>query len=586
MNQSTESYSFGEWQFSPLNRELIGCDKHTESLGNRASEVLRFLIVHQDRVCKYDEILNAVWGTDVFVDQGSVNQAVMEIRQKLELLRIGLNGKEIIKNRSGIGYRFNYSSAVKPGSSTSDVALMQQEQDGCQVLSTKLDSGDGEPITPQIVRDAVDEEEPLLHEESANEEPVQKSNLQNADDTKPINSQLLLQGHRKTILTMLVKTTCLTCILLAGNWMERNTAVGNHLQWMTHGILQKCLSLRFHDNNVPVQIVDMSQSAQLSTTKGTIPLTSRAALRDLLIAVAENRPRAIGVDLDFSPDEAGNLAPEDIDFFDFCLRLRNVTKIPIFLGIFRSQAMPASAWLGKDSYKDLAASILVPRDARWMPKWLHASNDFRSFGLSASLTGVHEDTTTLPSSLTWALEPERTFQEQHFSARVFLVDYGSLVALSKNALQPTSPDAIRSQGRQIQGKIVVVGDLANGTRDIFVVPGYPDYVPGVLVHACGTYTLLGHPLYLLTYWGNVIVNLVISLIVVGGFALIGRKFRYRVPAPQMAKRFQMVFILLSAVFVMIMPAASVHISRVVWDDFFLVAFVLIGYGLFETAFGA
>jgi hypothetical protein len=47
---------------------------------------------------------------------------------------------------------------------------------------------------------------------------------------------------------------------------------------------------------------------------------------------------------------------------------------PIFLGIYRSQVLPAEAQLGSRDYEQLSAGIMIPRDSKKMVQWIQAGD--------------------------------------------------------------------------------------------------------------------------------------------------------------------------------------------------------------------
>src|SRR3989442_4773855 len=82
---------------------------------------------------------------------------------------------------------------------------------------------------------------------------------------------------------------------LAVEW----TTFGKHLELMSYNLLQ----LQLPSKRVPVTILDISDlEPQVFNIDGqTGKATPRESLRGMIAAIAEQEPKAIGVDIDFSP---------------------------------------------------------------------------------------------------------------------------------------------------------------------------------------------------------------------------------------------------------------------------------------------
>jgi len=69
------------------------------SLPKKEFELLAFLATTPDKVFNRDELLNNIWGTDVFVIARTVDVHIRKVREKI--------GEEHIKTIKGVGYKFN-----------------------------------------------------------------------------------------------------------------------------------------------------------------------------------------------------------------------------------------------------------------------------------------------------------------------------------------------------------------------------------------------------------------------------------------------------------------------------------------------
>jgi two-component system, OmpR family, alkaline phosphatase synthesis response regulator PhoP len=78
-------------------------DNHKVKLPKKEFELLYFLMQKPDKVHSRNDLLNAIWGTDVFVVDRTVDVHIRKIREKI--------GEGYIETLKGIGYLF--SSKIK-----------------------------------------------------------------------------------------------------------------------------------------------------------------------------------------------------------------------------------------------------------------------------------------------------------------------------------------------------------------------------------------------------------------------------------------------------------------------------------------
>ena len=69
------------------------------TLPKKEFELLAFLATTPDKVYNREELLNNIWGTDVFVIARTVDVHIRKVREKI--------GEEHIKTIKGVGYKFN-----------------------------------------------------------------------------------------------------------------------------------------------------------------------------------------------------------------------------------------------------------------------------------------------------------------------------------------------------------------------------------------------------------------------------------------------------------------------------------------------
>lgn len=69
------------------------------ALPKKEFELLYFLVKHPNKVLNRDELLNNIWGTDVYVLARTVDVHIRKIREKI--------GEEYITTVKGVGYKFS-----------------------------------------------------------------------------------------------------------------------------------------------------------------------------------------------------------------------------------------------------------------------------------------------------------------------------------------------------------------------------------------------------------------------------------------------------------------------------------------------
>lgn len=372
-----------------------------------------------------------------------------------------------------------------------------------------------------------------------------------------------------------------TLALLAAKSLTERTVFGEHVELMTYNLLQHRLLSTRPNEDLPVIIVDISDLETVSPPGSTDApkVTSRVALQHLVQAMAEQWPRAIGIDIDFSPDPHGYVTPHDPEFFQFCLDLEAKTHVPIFLGVERSLTLPPDVWLGNEDYRELATSIVIPRDSKKMLRWIQiGASASRRPTMSAALAGTFQHSNyKLPEWLGWAVE--HTSEKRlsgDMSVGEFLIDYSSLEALERERLRTKNPVVVSDQGWLLRDKVALVGDATLGkSSDNFVIPDRQEPFPGIYVHACAAYTLIGAPLYELTGTGRWVIDLLLSLLVFGPVALVRLRYGDGTSQALSARGLESIMRWLAVMLAVLGGVVLVRTTRLMWDDFMLVAVALL-----------
>jgi len=381
--------------------------------------------------------------------------------------------------------------------------------------------------------------------------------------------------RRESFLRKASSGVMLSALVFLGGFIFHQTEFGDDFSWITFRFLERQLT---PPPQVPVTVVDISELA-LDEHEAT----PRYKLGLLLQSVVRYNPKVIGVDIDFSPtvDPQTNkqhfIEPGDPDFFADCQQLRNSAGsiTPVYLGVYRTEALPAQQWLGMTQFANLAASLLIPKDPR---------------KLLASLAG--DDAVTMSAAVArnsgseGVVEP--TWPLEMCSQNKFLVDYSLLQRLSDMRIRISSDsfdseaklDALMQSNREnIDGKMVLIGKVTAATDKFDNPVSGHEPTAGVLVNASAAFTLATRPLYdIKEPWrtlADFILAVLILLAVLSAAHLFGGGFN------QERLRISLLAVAVLAVFWF---GVKVNLHRVLWDDFLLVAMSLALHPLAERIF--
>ena len=376
------------------------------------------------------------------------------------------------------------------------------------------------------------------------------------------------------------------------------TSFGERLSSKSHDLLHRPL---LH-GDMPVSIVDMRdlKPAEFNVGGRIGIATPREPLRRMIEAIAEARPKAIGVLIDFSPDEEGYIHPRDPEFFQFCLDLRRQRGVPVFLGVHRTLAGPPAGWLGGEEYESLAANMLIPKDSRKMLSELRLEGegdpwDSRPSGagsipsksMSVALAyAYNRQSGGSPGQLrTWleaVMEGLRqlgfveTISERSLGPGLevseFSPDFSVLDSIQ--AIRTIDPSVLSYEARRFEGRVVLIGSGSlDSEQNLFEVPGRDRKYPAIFVHASAVYTLI-NPRYDVTGKGRLTFGILFSLTLVLAVILTSRHYRRAASGAAATRR----GVLTLAAMIAVMAAGFVfsRATHVAWDDF-LVAPAMIFY---------
>jgi CHASE2 domain-containing sensor protein len=365
----------------------------------------------------------------------------------------------------------------------------------------------------------------------------------------------------------------------------------------------------FNDPRLPVAVVDIS-GLDASAVEGRP--TPRAQLEGLIGAIAKQGPSAIGIDVDFSPADAGWTQRGGPQFFDYLRKL----PIPVYLGVSRSRYGEPAEWLGAGDYQVFAANIAIPaEDNREMPLWIQRGSSASCLELAAGVLGFrpeinakHKDspngrtTTCLPAmslalarkyrdngnhALHWPSNLLKPFDEELIdrandtSVALYVPDYSAVkhiqeqtsgAIVSGNEVRLALSPVLTS----LHGKIVLLGNTSwETTPDKYPIPPWNKEVPGVYFHACGVYTLIRGPLLAITARARVGLDLLVAAVVFFCLSWWHPYFSGTAGDEIAAYRVHSGVTALAAAAVLAVGYGLVQYARVLWTDSLLIAVALV-----------
>jgi CHASE2 domain-containing sensor protein len=406
---------------------------------------------------------------------------------------------------------------------------------------------------------------------------------------------------RGEVLRDLFKGLLIIAFMLAVKIAVERTTFGEHLNLAIYNFLH----LPPTAERIPVAVVDISDlgAEDFKVDGQSGRATPREPLRQMIEAISEHHPVAVGVAIDFSPDENGYIHPRDPEFFQFCLDIRRQRGVPVFLGINRTAAAPPEAWLGDEKYQDLAANLLIPRDSRRMLSEIQLGGE-REAGrfaeaykpgraMSVALADSYGQESR--ASAGWFQHVVDGLRDVGLIEKIsekqlgpglkvtdFLVDFSQLESIRAETIRTINPAELRDEGQRFKGKVVLIGSGTLGkATDLFVVPERNQPYPGIFLHACAAYTLIRAPLFEVMRKGRLGIDVVFSLAVLSVVILIRLYYRNRAAAEVAPHRLQGLFTLLTVSATLVVGVVFVREARLMWDDFLVAPAVLVFHPALE-----
>ncbi len=101
-SSSSETYSAGKLRIDAVGHRVFAGETEV-SLGPKEYRLLKFLITHPERVYSRAQLLDRVWGANVYVEERTVDVHIRRLRKALE----PHDADNLIQTVRGAGYRFS-----------------------------------------------------------------------------------------------------------------------------------------------------------------------------------------------------------------------------------------------------------------------------------------------------------------------------------------------------------------------------------------------------------------------------------------------------------------------------------------------
>lgn len=104
--QKDEALSFGELTLDPVSHRVFVGGEQLE-IGPTEFRLLHFFMVHPERVYNRSQLLDQVWGGNVYIEERTIDVHIRRLRKVLQVTANGVDCSEFIQTVRGSGYRFS-----------------------------------------------------------------------------------------------------------------------------------------------------------------------------------------------------------------------------------------------------------------------------------------------------------------------------------------------------------------------------------------------------------------------------------------------------------------------------------------------
>ena len=102
VTEPSEPIKVGEMLFDPESHRVSICDEPVE-IGPTEYRMLQFFLTHQERVYSRDQILDHVWGPNIYLDERTVDVHIRRLRKAISVA----GHEKYVQTVRGAGYRFS-----------------------------------------------------------------------------------------------------------------------------------------------------------------------------------------------------------------------------------------------------------------------------------------------------------------------------------------------------------------------------------------------------------------------------------------------------------------------------------------------
>jgi two-component system phosphate regulon response regulator PhoB len=104
--QKDEVISFGELTLDPVSHRVFVGGEQLE-IGPTEFRLLHFFMDHPERVYNRSQLLDQVWGGNVYIEERTIDVHIRRLRKVLQRTAGGIDCSEFIQTVRGSGYRFS-----------------------------------------------------------------------------------------------------------------------------------------------------------------------------------------------------------------------------------------------------------------------------------------------------------------------------------------------------------------------------------------------------------------------------------------------------------------------------------------------
>jgi CHASE2 domain-containing sensor protein len=397
------------------------------------------------------------------------------------------------------------------------------------------------------------------------------------------STQIERVWHRYASVRHFVVTLLIFAVSQGVHYVLEDRPFGDAFRNLEYSIIQRVLLSEFaattsvvsNDNRLPV-VIDISPAGRSDALPTDRPMLGR--LVDRLIDMGAD---AVGVDIDFSPDDSGRfMDPHDPTL----LALWNDRKI-VRVGVFRRIGDSSRYWLGHPAFKNLAAGIMLPLNDP-MYAYQYSSPDLATAHYRAPQVGSwgddpDEQLLQMPTALYAVMNPRDRLQfvkdprlkteevESRLTLAKYPIDYSYLLRIKTIPYEKDGD--LRLYERDIRGRAVIIGD-AHDLDDARTIPTEKVPVPGVLIHAAALATIRLRVLRYITGWESRGFELVLFLSAWAVMAFThGRNPAHRPSRRWNPHSMEIMSSAAAAVVVLLVSTTFLWLTRFYWPDFLWIA---------------